>query len=141
MHIKRGSCFLCPACTEPILLPHRSLLGTCEGREYRPTGIWPIGFLCTQSLRVCECSGEEIRPEIAPVMDPHQGRGVLWQIDCECAHENCGVRSTVYTIHSADADVTEIVGMLLYASSTSICAGGHPLHLEKEAVSAKPLAP
>jgi hypothetical protein len=139
--IVRGFYFRCPVCAEPILLPRRSLLGTYEGLEYRHTDIWPISFLCTRSERLCVCSAEAIHPQIGPVMDPHRGQGVLWKIDCQCGHENCARRSTIYAIYSRDADAREIIDTVLHATATCTCDGDHPLDYAAETTTAVAVDP
>lgn len=95
-------------CSDPgkkrcrIFLPHRSLLGTFENAAIRPTGEWPLTFLCLRHEHLSVRSADSIRragPERFPSLPT-----LLWRVEYECGHENCGKQSTIYVPSQPDAN-------------------------------------
>jgi hypothetical protein len=90
-------CFDCP-CGEAIPLPPQNPLGIYEGLGCRPTGRWPISWWCRNYGQLhpgLEPKFELFRPK--PGSAQNLRLEALWQIDCECAHSNCGAHHTIYT--------------------------------------------
>lgn len=84
-----------------IPLPHQSPLGIFANRQYQPIGEWPATFLCLRHGQVSVHWPDSIRYEIEPRV-PGQPVPQMWQIEIECAHENCGRLHTIYTARAPD---------------------------------------
>lgn len=85
-----------------IFLPHPVPLETFEDPLNLPTGIWPATFLCSRHGTTCVCNSHDVRHEI-DLLDQGQPTPNFWEIECECAHENCGSRHTIYTGEMPDS--------------------------------------
>ena len=86
-----------------IPLPLQSPLGKYADQKYQPMGKWPSAFLCLRHGRVSVDWPDSIRHGIEPRV-PGQPVPQLWQIECECAHENCGTLHTIYTARAPDRE-------------------------------------
>ena len=86
-----------------IPLPLQSPLGIYAGLQYQSTGAWPVTFLCLLHGRVSVDWPDSIRLEIEQRV-PGQPVPQLWQIECECDHENCGKLHTIYTARAPDRE-------------------------------------
>jgi hypothetical protein len=84
-----------------IFLPHQSPLGIFEDQQRQPTGEWPAVFLCLGHGQSCVRPADSIRLDVE-VLAPHQPMPPFWRIECECGHENCGKRHTIYTARMLD---------------------------------------
>lgn len=86
-----------------IPLPLESPLGIYDGQQYRATGEWPAIFLCLLHGRAFAYQPDSIHLET-------EARGLgqlvpqMWKIECECAHENCGMIHTIYTARAPDRE-------------------------------------
>lgn len=79
-----------------IPLPRQSPLGKYEGLRYQSMGEWPLTFLCLRHGLSFSCWPYSIHLE-TDMRLPGQSVSPLWQIECECARENCGKLHTIYT--------------------------------------------
>jgi len=79
-----------------IPLPLQSPLGIYAGHQFQPTSNWPATFLCLRHGRASVYGLDSIHHEFEPRV-PGQPVPPLWQIECECARENCGTLHTIYT--------------------------------------------
>ena len=129
--------FQCPLCQEHTVLPRQSPLGTYVGQQYQPSGIWPINFLCFRYEQACEVGHDAIHLETIVVQAPVSGEAALWQIECECAHENCGMHHAIYTKYLADEKPANVVGIVLNASPTIACTWTHPVVFLAEKMTAE----
>jgi hypothetical protein len=68
---------------------------------------------------------EAIRLETVPTLPPAMREAILWQIDYECAQQNCGLHQTIYAKWSTDAKPTDVTRLLLNANPAAACRGGH----------------
>lgn len=129
--------FPCPVCGGHTVLPRRSPLGTYGELQYQPTDAWPINFLCFHNGQVSQVPRGAIRPDtLVTEQIPTPGAASLWQIQCECAHENCGKRHTIYSKYSTDAQPSD-VGKLLFQPAQSIpCTSTHALEIRVDTVTA-----
>lgn len=130
----------CPqgAGTQPcyIPLPRQSPLGRYDGLDYQPTGEWPTIFLCLRHALAYECSPASVHLE-TDMRLPNQSVSPLWKIDCECDHENCGRRHTIYTGH-----VSDWLSILLRIMDTNpkIPCGDHLLMWREDSIRATEFA-
>jgi hypothetical protein len=117
--------FNCPLCHEHVVLPRQSPLRTYVGQQYRPSGIWPIDFLCFRYAQVSQVPVESIRLDVIVVPGPVSGEAALWQIECECVHENCGMLHTIYTKYLADESAKNVERLLLEPVPLVACTHEH----------------
>jgi hypothetical protein len=116
----------CPAGDDQycyIPLPHQSPLGIIADRQYQPIGEWPATFLCLRHGRVFIYWPYSILHEIEPRV-PGEPVPPLWQIECECAHENCGKLHTIYTARAPDRET--VLKAIARRNPTIVC-GDHNL--------------
>lgn len=118
---------------ERIVLPRQSPLGIAEGLDYQPMGMWPVIFVCTQHGSVFLRYPEEVALESVPDQLPRGNR--LWQIECQCAHDNCVRMFDIYTTGFLSADSAEIVSRILRANPKIAC-NGHDLVLKEQRMAA-----
>jgi hypothetical protein len=137
MHFIWAHMFLCPCCSEPIVLQRQSLFGTSEGLQYQAKGVWPISFLCFRRSQVCECLAGAIHYQVAQDTALVLGRETFWQIDIECARENCAQPQTIYTKYFAEAPETAIFDRVLLANETIKCPDGHKTALDPSRIQIK----
>ncbi len=82
-------------------LPRQSPLGDVAGSEYRPTGQWPATFLCIRhghaSVRQAKDVGPALEAQSSNLPIPS-----LWEIECVCGHENCGMEHIIYVYKQQD---------------------------------------
>jgi len=116
---------LMPCC---IFLPLQNPLPTFVDQQNQPTGIWTATFLCLLHGTVCVCRSDQVHSEIAPA-DPDQRNYPFWEIVCECGHENCETRHTIYT--GGMENPTEITTRILKMNPTIPC-GSHNLVWQRE---------
>jgi hypothetical protein len=117
--------FDCPCGSESIPLPHQNPLERYEDQPYQSTGYWPVAFLCRRRGRVYAGYAEEIelRPERKPYLD--WGRRRLWEIEVQCAHENCGTKRPIYAKHQELDNEDLVIDLLLNADDADpvpVCA-------------------
>jgi hypothetical protein len=124
--------FHCPLCDWSIPLPRQSPLGTYEGHEYRPSGSWPITFLCVARQQVSECSSELIQSEDSQPHPESETPAALWQIVGECSQEGCQGRSAVYTWYFSHARTDAVVSLALKLNPRIRCSGSHDLKWDAE---------
>lgn len=106
-----------------IPLPLQSPLGIYAGQQYQPMGEWPATFLCLPHGRASVYWPDSIHHEIEPMV-PGQPVPPLWQIECDCALENCGMRHTIYT---ARAPKWEIILRAIAIKNPIVSCGDHAL--------------
>src|SRR5579863_6738763 len=116
----------CLGCGRSNYLPHRSPLGIFQHPESRPTDVWPITFVCTSCGKV---SAHYSPP------DDHGGPAGslpdLWQVECQCDHENCGKHHDIYTTYNSGFP-KEAVRQRLVQLSVRIGCSGHDFLLTEE---------
>jgi hypothetical protein len=117
--------FLCDGEDHTLVLPRRSPLGTFDDPQNQPKGKWPITFLCLPHRHVCEVTLDTIHLDTVQTVAPGLNEVSLWQIEFECARENCGLLQTIYTRYSRDGKLSDVEGALRDASHVIACKGGH----------------
>ena len=117
--------FDCDGAEHDIVLPRRSPLGIFDDPQNQPKGKWPITFLCLLHRHECEVPVEAIRLDTVQIASPGIREVCLWQIEFECARENCGLLQTIYTRYSRDAKPSDVERALQDASHAIACKGGH----------------
>jgi hypothetical protein len=131
--------FQCPACYEHMILPRQSPLGKYGDQQYLPMDTWPIEFLCFRLGQVCLVQVAAIHQETIAALAPTSGEADLWQIVCECDHENCGEHRAIYTKYLADETAQNVCGILLSAAHVVPCSKGHTLKLNAKKMEAEKL--
>ena len=106
--------FHCHQADHEFVLPRQSPLGIYEDGRYRATDKWPIDFLCWQHGQMCLVGPPAIRLDTVPELPLGLHLAALWEIEAECAKENCGLRRTIYTKRSVD-ETPQAVARLLFA--------------------------
>jgi hypothetical protein len=133
----------CPLCHASIALPRQSPLGKYGGLTYQPTDKWPITFWCSAVGQLCAVAPPRSHPKTIAVPDHTQPWVALWEIECECAHENCGRHHTIYSRDYSSAPKTDIADALwriLGTSGTRIrCSSDHYLLLTPTKIRAQKL--
>jgi hypothetical protein len=86
-----------------IFLPRQIRSGTPVYQHYQPKDGWPATFLCLQHGIPSVRHGTDVRRDICRP-DPREPVPPLWRIVCECAHENCGERHTIYLSEQPDRE-------------------------------------
>jgi hypothetical protein len=124
--------FQCDGAGHSLVLPRRSPLGIFVDEPCQPTGIWPIDFLCLPHGHVCQIGKETIRQDSVETLAPGLHAVSLWQIEYECAKQNCGRRQTIYTRHSPDAESSDVINIVLRASRIIACKEGHSAELRRD---------
>jgi hypothetical protein len=122
--------FQCDGVDHTFVLPRQSPLGKSVGEQYQPTGIWPIDFLCLPHGHVCRVGREAIRLEGVAALAPGLHEGVLWEIEYECARQNCGQRQTIYTRYSAVGAQSDVIRAVLGTRARILCSEGHEARLD-----------
>jgi hypothetical protein len=84
-----------------IPLPPQSPLGIFSGQQHLPMGDWPANFLCLRHMHMSARYPNNVHLEIE-MRAPFEPVPPLWRIECECGHENCGKRQTIYTSRMPD---------------------------------------
>ncbi len=113
-----------------IFLPHRSLLGTYEYPQHPSTGTWNVMFLCLRHGLLFPRGDRDVHPEIyqmpgtAPIPP-------FWELEAQCAHENCGILHTIYTAGLEDFEKLKI--RVLQINPIVLCEG-HDLVWNKELI-------
>jgi hypothetical protein len=103
----------CPGCQETIVLPRRSLLGTCGHLQYRPTDIWPLTYLCQYCGLVSELQAEAIRLESVEAPDQSQHSESLWSFEFSCGRANYERHLTIYTKGLKGGAQRDVIGNVL----------------------------
>jgi hypothetical protein len=121
----------CPAgdnqfCNIP--LPLQSPIGIYADRQYQPIGEWPVTCLCLRHGLVSAYWLDSIHHEIE-MMALGQPVPQMWQIECECAHENCGKLHTIYTARAPD---WETILRAIARWNPNVPCGDHILIWRKE---------
>jgi len=116
---------LMPCC---IFLPPQTPSSTFADQLNQPKGIWTATFLCLRHGTVCVRHSGQVLPEFAPAGSNHH----LWEIECVCGHENCGMRHTIYT--GGVENPAQIKARILKLNPTVSC-GSHKLAWKAEKVS------
>jgi hypothetical protein len=132
--------FRCPMCGGSVVLPRQSALGEYGGQQYhRRTDRWPLIFLCRERGKLCECSTDSIQtnPVQKPIPPPHLAS--LWEIECECAHNDCGLAYTIYAKYQQDETPGNMTNTLLQSKPILACDGGHPVKFQAEKIEVKRL--
>ncbi len=130
----------CPLCDESIDLPRQSPLGTFSGLQRQPSRKWPITFLCRERELMCQMEAPQGDPNSVVVGTTIAERQlVLYEIECECAHENCERNVAIYTTDFAVASEDQIVDKLLRGLSTPsppvrFPSGSHDLELRRDEI-------
>jgi hypothetical protein len=132
-------CFACPLCSESIALPRQNHLGKYVDLRYQPSGEWPITLLCSRYARLSEVPPESIRLETRVALGPISGPMVLWRIESECAHENCGANYAIYTTSYADESTEGVMRFLSDANPVIDCVGDHRLEFSLDRMKAEKL--
>jgi hypothetical protein len=122
--------FRCDGAEHTFVLPRQSPLGISVGERYQPTDIWPIDFLCLQHGHVCRVGREAILLDSVAALAPGLREAYLWEIEYECARENCGQHRTIYTRYSADGMPSDVLGAALNAKVAILCREGHLIALD-----------
>lgn len=122
---------------EQIVLPRQSPLGIAEGLDYQPMGIWPVIFVCTQHGNAFLRSAQDVVLEEVLMPDQVSRDSRLWQIECRCAHENCGRMLAIYTTGSTSADASKIVSRVLKTSPKIGCAGHDLVLIEQQMIASR----
>lgn len=108
---------------EHIVLPHQSRLGTFEGLDDQPTGVWPITLLCLQHGRVFERSADTVQFGPVPRMGRRTESTALWEIVCECAQGNCGRKKRIFAFGDEPQTCDRMRTRLLQANPAFQCQG------------------
>lgn len=139
MHLamRRVFQFQCPLCSEHMILPRQSPLGTYVDQQYQPSGIWPINFLCFRYGQVSQVPRESIHLDTIVVQAPVSGEAALWQIECECVHENCGMYHAIYTKYLADESAKNVERLLLDSTHLLACTQEHNAEFSAERTKAE----
>ena len=133
MIVDRFVCrFLCYGSEHTFVLPPQSPLGISVGEQYRPTDTWPIDFLCLPHGHVCRVGREAIRLEGVEVLAQGLHEASLWQIEYECARQNCGQRQTIYTRYSAVGTQSDVLGAVFETRAKILCSDGHEAKLDAD---------
>ena len=96
-------------------------------------------FLCFRYERLCEVLAEAIHFETIAAQAPVSGEAALWQIECECVHENCGALHAIYTKYLADASTADVIRILRNANPIIACMTEHSVELRDGKIIAKRL--
>ena len=131
--IKNWSYFRCPCCDMPVSLPPQGQLGKTEDLRYQPTGSWPIELLCVERTRWGQAvPGEFYEPFLVHSKQPLSD---LWEIVCECAHENCEMKHTLYAHSLIDIDAGVLADIAAHAEGQApACRGIHRLEMSQEKI-------
>lgn len=124
--------FQCGGSEHTLVLPRRSPLGIFVDEPCQPKGTWPIDFLCLQHGHVCRVGKETIHLDSVQTVAPGLHVVSLWEIEYECAKQNCGQRRTIYTRYSRDAEPSDVTKIVLNASPMLVCKEGHPAELRED---------
>jgi hypothetical protein len=128
--------FQCGGCEHTFVLPRQSPLGISDGEQYRPMGIWPIDFLCLPHGHVCRVGREAILLDSVAALAPGLREASLWQIEYECARQNCGQHQTIYTRYLTDAHPLDVIKIVLDANARIVCKEGHVAELRADSITA-----
>jgi len=109
-----------------IFLPLESPLGTYEGQQYRPTGIWPAKFLCLRHARLTLRGEGDVDLDIAAGPLEH-----FYEIEVVCGEENCG---RPYQFFSAGAPSSKDVLETILRNRRPIACDGHTLLWKEEKI-------
>jgi len=131
--------FLCPVCGASIALPRQSQLGEYEGQQYRPKGVWPINFVCTQRGQTCEVEFDAVHLGILTPTVPYLRKMGLWLIVGGCAHEDCTNQCTIFVWHEADQSAENVVSAILNAKPMIACTWTHSVEFQAEKMTAEKL--
>lgn len=80
----------------------------------------------------------DVRPERKLYLD--LGRKRLWEIEVQCAHENCGTKRSIYARHRELDNEDLVIALLLNADDVEpvpVCATHEGRRLQKERMKAK----
>lgn len=128
------SYFHCPCCNESVSLPPQGQLGKTGGLHYQPTGSWPIEILCVERIQWGRAIPGEFHEPF--LVDPKQALSGLWEIACECVHENCGMPFVIYAHSWINIDARAIADIAARATNQApACRGVHNLELGQEKIS------
>ena len=128
--------FQCPKCFEHTTLPRQSPLGTSVDQQYQPTDIWPINFLCFRYGQVFSVQAAAIHQTTIVALAPNSGAASLWEIECECVHNNCGKHHAIYTKYLTDAPTSVVIDILLKAYPTIACTEEHSVEFRADRMEA-----
>lgn len=115
-----ADCLLCGA---PTVLPHQSSLGTFRGQLCQPNPVWPIKLLCVVTAQVCEHPFDKFRRRDLETPYRTPQTVVLWQVECECARENCGRKFTLYAWYREDMSKEDLIAVAVRAKANLHCDG------------------
>ena len=128
----------CPKCKEATVLRHQTPSKTDEGPLCQPTGGLPIAFVCRttgQTGSFCpEATVEEVyeHSPMASSLSP-------WLIECECAHNNCVVPTSIFAIFDTNAEPDELVELVLKIAPAIVCTSTHSVVFDRTAMKASKL--
>src|SRR5437660_12799240 len=91
MHLRFLDPYIRCDCGKPNFLPHQNPSETNQGLDNPPTVAFPLIFLCIPCGRVTVHSDYRDDDATQPGRLPD-----LWQIECECDQENCGMLQAIY---------------------------------------------
>ena len=116
--IQRVYLVRCPNCPDPIVLPRQSRLGRFEGQQRRPTGVWPITYLCTQCGRWSVLSADMFHPQAVEGQVQGPPRESLYRYEFSSDHERSVRLHYIYRKGLLRASADELVNSLLRPSGT-----------------------
>jgi len=126
--------FRCHQSDHEFVLPHQSPLGRYEGGQYQATDKWPIDYLCWQHGQMCLVGLGAIHLDTVPELPLGLHLAALWEIEVECAKDNCGQRRTIYTKYSADETPQAIARLLLAPGLWLECRNRHWLEIDESRI-------
>lgn len=128
--------FHCHQVDHEFVLPRQSPLGIYEDGRYRAKDKWPIDYLCWQHGQMCSVGLPAIHLDTVPELPLGLQLASLWEIEVECARENCGQRRTIYTKYSAD-ETPQAVARLAQAPGLQLeCVNRHWLQVDESRMTA-----
>jgi len=110
----------CPGCSETIVLPRRSPLGTYGNLQYQPTDMWPLTYLCQSCGLVSELQVEEIHLEDVRALAQSIHSENLWRYDFSCGQGNSYMMIAIHTKGLKGAAQGDVIDNVL--GKTSFCA-------------------
>ncbi len=137
--IRRVGKLPCGEIEHGFVLPRQSPLGIFDDQQSQPKGTWPIAFLCLPHGLAWQVTPDMIHLDTVQTVPPGLHEASVWQVEYECAHNNCGRHWTIYTKHSTDADPDYVVLRVLNANPTIQCEGEHVVVFDRYRMKAQHL--
>ena len=129
-----------PLCRTPIVLPHQSPSKMFPDQLDQFTDKPSATFLCTKCGHMFECSPETFPARHIDMRNPDPPVSLLWKIEFECVHENCGKQKPIFFAYDANASDFATQQKVLAFEIQVSCNRGHRQTLNRTMLTMFPAA-